>query len=80
MDKYSGEFNLKIRQVQFDEEFSHWEWEVYIGKEIISEGTSPDFFGCVDAAFEIFYPDVNHTPEDLIDMEFFKKDANKREE
>lgn len=75
-EPYKGEVNLRIYQKEFDGEFSHWEWELSIDGHILSEGTSPNFWGCWDT--DIFYQDIDYNPKDLIDMEYFEMDANKR--
>jgi hypothetical protein len=75
-EPYKGEVNLRIYQVEFDGEFSHWEYELSVGGHVVSEGTSPTFFGCMD--FDIFWQDIDHNPEDLLDMKYFEMDANKR--
>jgi hypothetical protein len=75
-EPYKGEVNLKIYQVEFDGEFSHWQFDLSVGGDVISQGTSPTFFGCMD--FDVFFPDIDHNPEDLLDMKYFEMDANKR--
>jgi hypothetical protein len=75
---FDGDVSFNIRQVHWDEKFSHWEGELIVKGETYIEATAPTFWGVSDMLTEYIFEQTVKDDLPVLDHNWFKMDANDR--
>ncbi len=68
----SKSVQVKVEEIKFDGEFSHWLGTLWYLDEVICECTAPTFYGALDCVLESLEDEGT-----LVDLDWLRQDANK---